>query len=104
IPHIVLPHTLNIGALGIATSGAMVSEGRTWRTHATVAGFGLAAAEIVLLYSYNLNANTRVYKTTEIDWFHWRLRLYRGLGIAVVDATLGYLVYLTATKQFGNDG
>ncbi|KZF25712.1 hypothetical protein L228DRAFT_280934 [Xylona heveae TC161] len=101
IPALLAPHLLHIGLLGLVTSPLLSkSEGRIWRTSATIAGIGLAAAEVYLIINYDAKvANTGALRVGDIDAFYWRRKVYRGLGLAVLDALLGWGMYLSSTNR-----
>ena len=54
-----------------------------------------------MLYSYDIYGNTRVFDQKMVVYFHWKLQLYRGVGIAVVDAVFGAVLHLSATRRLG---
>ena len=100
IPSILAPYLLHIMALGLATSSTLAGkEASIWRTQATIAGAAMAFMEIYLLASYNHKLNLSSTRLSDIDFFHWKLRTYRGVGIAVVDAFLAFLLFLSSTNR-----
>lgn len=102
LPTLVAPHLLHIALLGLVTSGGSFSgaEAARWRTHATVAGKGLAAAELYLRATHDARANNaRALRPADLDPFHWRVLVYRGLAMAVLDAVLAWLLWLAATRR-----
>jgi len=56
-------------------------------------------AELWLTAAYDYRANTRSGSTGDIDFFYWRMRLLRSLGIVVIDAGLGLATWLCATNR-----
>ena len=44
-------------------------------------------------------ANARVFHPSELNHFHWRMRVIRGVGLAVSDVALAALLWLTATNR-----
>jgi hypothetical protein len=34
-----------------------------------------------------------------VNWMYWNVMFYRGIAIAVMDAVLGYAIWLTATRR-----
>ena len=65
-----------------------------------MAGCGLACAELIYTSVYDKGANAASTQTSEIDFFHWRMRIYRGVAIAAVDALLGWVLWLSSTNRF----
>ncbi|KAI9815049.1 MAG: hypothetical protein M1827_002892 [Pycnora praestabilis] len=100
LPTLLTPHLLHIAVLGLITSSVFSGrEGGIWRTQATIAGVALGAAEVYLVGTYDHKANARALRLADVDAFHWRLRLYRGLAIALVDLFLGWGIYLSSTNR-----
>ncbi|PWW79354.1 hypothetical protein C7212DRAFT_288578 [Tuber magnatum] len=108
LPTLALPHLLHIAVLGIVTSSYFSPFGSVWRTQATVAGLALFLAELyfVGVSTSDHTANTLAKLPADVVWTHWRLILWRGIGIAFVDAWLGYVIFLTGTGRWtaGLDG
>jgi len=50
--------------------------------------------------TYDYKANTRATRAEEIDFFFWRMRVYRGVCVAGVDGVLGWVMWLAATGRF----
>lgn len=101
LPSILTPHLFHISVLGIVTSSMFAgSEGARWRTPATLIGVCLAAVELYMTATYNVSGNTRATRSSDIDFFYWRMRLMRGLAIAGVDGLLGLVLWLAATNRF----
>ncbi|KAI9785700.1 MAG: hypothetical protein M1839_008717 [Geoglossum umbratile] len=99
-PSIVTPHILHTAVLGAVTSSLLSGhEGSFWRTKATIAGIGLALAELLAIGTYNYKVNSTVTRTIDLDAFHWRIQVYRGIAIALVDALLGWGMYLSSTNR-----
>ncbi|KAI9829039.1 MAG: hypothetical protein M1832_000062 [Thelocarpon impressellum] len=100
LPSLLTPHLLHLIALGAATSPTLSGrEASLWRTQATVAAITLAVVEVYLLSTYNHKLNLSSVGTSDIDFFHWRLRVLRGLGIAITDLALAGLLFLSATNR-----
>ncbi|KAI9789688.1 MAG: hypothetical protein M1816_005863 [Peltula sp. TS41687] len=100
LPAILTPHLAHIAALGLATSSLLAGpDAATWRTQATVAGVALAAAEVWARATYDVRANARATRVAELDAFHWRVLVLRGVAFAVVDMVLAGVVWLTATNR-----
>lgn len=101
LPSLAAPHLLHLAVLGVVTSPFLSgSEGAQWRSHATLAGLSLAAADLYMHLTYDLNANTTSTNVHDIDFFYWRMRLLRGVATAVVDGLLGWALWLSATNRF----
>ncbi|TGZ85558.1 hypothetical protein EX30DRAFT_392898 [Ascodesmis nigricans] len=102
LPAIAMPHILHVAVLGLVTSGAFSKFGKLWRSQATIAATALFLGELYVIgYSgtdYTKNSVARSEK--EIVWTHWNMRLYRGVGIVVLDALLGYFMFLSGTRRW----
>ncbi|KAH0543823.1 hypothetical protein FGG08_001862 [Glutinoglossum americanum] len=99
-PSIVAPHILHIAVLGVVTSSLLSGrEGNFWRSKATIAGVGLALAEISAFGTYNYKNNSTATRPTDLDAFHWRIQVYRGVAIALIDALLAWGLYLSSTNR-----
>jgi hypothetical protein len=101
IPSIITPHLWHIIMLGIITSSRLSGlEGARWRTYATTAGALLAVTELVLVLRNDWKLNTTRRTLPEVDFFHWRLRMYRNISFAIVDGLLGWAIWLTSTNRW----
>lgn len=101
LPSILLPHLLHIIVLGVITSSFLSGpEGNRWRTQATIAGVALASVELWMSWTYNWEDNITKRSLQDADFFFWRIRLYRNLGFALVDALFGWALYLTSTNRW----
>ncbi|KAG9244052.1 hypothetical protein BJ878DRAFT_542659 [Calycina marina] len=101
IPGILVPHLLNLCVLALLTSGLVTGkEGATGRRTATYAALFVAAMEVYWWASYDIKTNARATREDEIDVFFQRIRTYRLLGLALLDALLGYALYLSSTNRF----
>ncbi|KAF2420559.1 hypothetical protein EJ08DRAFT_683291 [Tothia fuscella] len=101
LPAVITPHLIHIAFLGLITSSFVSGvEGSRWRTHATIAGVVLAAAELYWTWTYNWEANRTVRMVKDVDFFYWNMRTYRHLAFALVDALLGWALWLTSTKRW----
>jgi hypothetical protein len=74
-------------------------EGAVWRATATIAAGAVALIDIYLVSTYEYKANTRATKLEDIDFFYWKMRVWRGIGIAFIDGVLGWLLYLSSTNR-----
>ena len=100
IPMILFPHILHLFALGAATSSAVAGkEGNRWRTSAVMIGVGLALTECYLTGAGDWKANARVLRMEDLNHFHWNMRIWRGIGIAVADAALAGFLWASATNR-----
>ena len=100
LPIILLPYILNFCALGLATSSTIAGkEGSRWRTPAVIVGAVAALADCYFFGSYNWQANARVARAEELDHFYWRMRIFRGLTIALIDAGFAGLLWGSSTNR-----
>lgn len=102
LPSIALPHLLHIAVIGIVTSSFFSPHGRIWRTQATIAGAALFLAEIYMvgISSSAHTINTTAKTSQDVQWTHWNLAFYRGISMSLLDAVLGYAVYLSGTGRW----
>lgn len=100
LPQLLMPHLAHLVVLGLATSAGLAgaAAGR-WRTFAAVAGLAVAVADLWLRLGYDAGGNAAAARVAEIESFWWKARVYRGLAVALLDAVLGWMVYLTATRR-----
>ncbi|KAI1781147.1 hypothetical protein F4818DRAFT_30120 [Hypoxylon cercidicola] len=100
LPALLVPHLLNLVIVSLATSDLVAgTHGPKWRATAAVAcGLG-AALDIYATNSYNHQANARATRLGDVDMFFWTARLYRYLGLALLDSLLGFLLYLSSTNR-----
>lgn len=100
IPSLLAPHLLHLFALGIATSGLLSGgEGAKWRTIAIVAGLILAIGEVCWIAYFDDTPNLRSVRVNDINFIHWKMPVWRGLGIAATDGILGWVIWLQATGR-----
>ena len=100
LPSITLPHLLHTFALGLATSSAIAGAyGKRWRNLVTVLGVGLAVVECYLFGSYDWKANTRALRPEQYVNFFWRMRLFRGILVALADVLVAGLLWLSSTNR-----
>ncbi|PVI00617.1 hypothetical protein DM02DRAFT_387282 [Periconia macrospinosa] len=100
LPKLATTHLAHLIVLGLCTSSLIGSEGSRFRTHATIAGLVLFASEAWYLGSYDINQNKQAKTLQDIDFVHWRLRMFRYISFALVDATLGVVLWLTSTNRW----
>lgn len=100
LPSIFFPHLLHTFALGLATSSAVAGTyGKKWRSGAATLGIGLALVECYLYGSFDWKANARAVRTEQYIHFFWRMRVIRGMVIAIVDVALAGLLWLSSTNR-----
>ena len=100
LPSILWPHVFNLIVISIVTSPTLTNRyGGQWRTVATSAAAVLVLAEAYLVSNYNHQANARALRLDDLDFFHWSMRSYRLLGLAVLDGLLGTALYLSSTNR-----
>ncbi|KAL9013122.1 MAG: hypothetical protein Q9173_002165 [Seirophora scorigena] len=100
VPMILFPHMLHLFALGAATSSAIGGkEGNRWRTSAVILGAGLAVTECYLTGAGDFKANARVVRPEDLNHFHWNMRIWRGIGIAVADVALAGFLWASSTNR-----
>ncbi|KAK1995967.1 hypothetical protein LX36DRAFT_692281 [Colletotrichum falcatum] len=100
LPAIVLPHLVNLIILAAATSAAVTGrDGARWRPHATMAAAALAFADACLVNSYDYSANSTATRLQDLDFFYWKARALRHVGLAALDAAIGALLFLSATRR-----
>ena len=100
LPSIFLPYLLNLVALGLATSSSVAGkEGSRWRTLAAIVGAVAAVMECYIVGSYDWKANARVLRPEDLDHFYWRMRVLRGVLIALIDAGIAGLLWASSTNR-----
>ncbi|KAL8681712.1 MAG: hypothetical protein Q9186_002229 [Xanthomendoza sp. 1 TL-2023] len=100
LPTLLLPHILHLFALGAATSSAIAGkEGNRWRNSAVMLGVGLAVMECYVTGTRNWKGNARSLRAQDLQHWHWDMRVWRGIGIAVADAVFAGLLYASATNR-----
>ena len=100
LPSLLAPHLVNLCVLALVTSGLVVGkDAAIWRTTATLAAGALVLIDVYFVASYDYKANARALKLEDIDTFFWKMRVWRGVGIAFVDGVLGWLLYLSSTNR-----
>ncbi|KAM3072459.1 hypothetical protein ACMFMG_009260 [Clarireedia jacksonii] len=100
IPALLTPHLFNLCVLALVTSGLFTGrEGAIWRTTATTSAVGMALLDIYLTSSYAYQANSRATRLEELDFFHWKMIVYRYIGLSLLDGIIGWLLYLSSTNR-----
>lgn len=62
-------------------------------------GVGLALFECYLTGAGDFKANARALRAEDLNHFHWNMRIWRGMGIAVADAALAGFLWASATNR-----
>ena len=105
LPSILLPHLVHTAVLGLVTTkrvfGSDNKAGAVWRTQATLVGVALAVSEVYYVSTYSHTPNISARSAADNVYPYWTILTYRGLAVALVDAVLGYAIYLTATGRWG---
>lgn len=108
LPTIVLPHLANLALVALVTSTPVLATGTSsaagnlgprWRVPWTIASLVLGAVDLWLVSSYDRFANARATRLSEVDFFFWRARAYRLLGLAALDSSLALVLYLSSTNR-----
>ncbi|KAF2742509.1 hypothetical protein M011DRAFT_412584 [Sporormia fimetaria CBS 119925] len=97
---ILKPHILHLVILGLATSSFVGKETSRFRTQATLAGLALMVTEVLHLATYDMSTIKLAKTVQEIDFVHWRVRVYRFLAFAAVDGVFGLVLWLTSTNRW----
>lgn len=101
LPTLLLPHILHLFALGAATSSLTAGKlGNRWRTIAASLGLILAFLECYAIATYDWSSNKRAHRPEDYVHFHWRMRTFSGLAIAIADCFLALGLYLSSTNRF----
>jgi hypothetical protein len=86
--------------MALVTSGLFVGdEGAIWRKPATITAIGLIALDLWIVSTYDYKANAHATRLEDIDVFFWKMRVYRWVAIATIDALLGWAMYLSSTNR-----
>jgi hypothetical protein len=100
LPAILAPHLFNLCVLGLVTSGLFTGrEGAVWRTTATLTALAVALLDIYFVSSYNYQGNSLSTGVENLDFFFWKMRVYRGIAIAAIDGVIGWVLYLSSTNR-----
>lgn len=82
------------------TSGLFTGkEAAIWRSTATLAAGALILIDVYFVWTYDYKDNARALRLEDIDCFFWKMRVWRGIGIAFIDGMLGWLLYLSSTNR-----
>jgi hypothetical protein len=100
LPSLLAPHLFNLCVLALITSGLFTGkEAAIWRTTATLATGAWALLDIYFVSTYDYKSNARALRLEDIDFFFWKMRVWRAIGIAFIDGVLGWLLYLSSTNR-----
>ncbi|MCJ1446810.1 MAG: hypothetical protein MMC23_007317 [Stictis urceolatum] len=100
LPTILAPYLLNIGVLGLATSGPFGGrEGNRWRMHVVLAAYVQAALDISMFWNINWKTNGRIFYAEELVYYHAWIRLGRYVAITVLDIAFAGLLWATSTNR-----
>ena len=101
LPTLLLPHLLHAVVLGLATSSSISDKyGSRWRNITTCVGLTLAALEFYLFAAFDWRSNLRAFAPEDYVHFYWRMRVFRGVAIAITDVLIAACVYLSSTNRF----
>lgn len=106
-------HVLHLVGLGVVTSKVVyggngsgsgsgsgaAAAARWWRNIAIMMSLGLFVAEMYTVVMYDDTPNQRSVRVSDVDFLYWKLRVYRGVAMAVIDAVLGVGMWLEATGR-----
>ncbi|KAI9888808.1 MAG: hypothetical protein M1814_006262 [Vezdaea aestivalis] len=100
LPALAAPHLLHLVALGLASSGLIGGKpAARFRYFGCVLGLMPALVEVYAVVTYNHKLNLSSTRVGEIDTFHWKMQIWRGVGIAVLDAAAAGLVWAVGTNR-----
>ncbi|CAD6506551.1 BgTH12-07778 [Blumeria graminis f. sp. triticale] len=100
LPILITPHLLNLFVLEFSTSSFFTNrDGKVWRTRANIAAMVLGAIDIYRVFNYPFLKNARVTTLDNIEFFFWTSRLQRLLALAILDSTIGWVMYLSSTRR-----
>ncbi|RDA90558.1 hypothetical protein CP533_5671 [Ophiocordyceps camponoti-saundersi (nom. inval.)] len=100
LPDLLRSHLANLIVIALVTSSAWTGvHGSRWRILATIAAAVVAVADVFIVKEYDYKSNSLALRLHEIDFFHWSMRCYRLISLAVIDGLLGWLIYLSCTNR-----
>lgn len=101
LPSILAPHLVHLAVIGLATAHTLAGpDAARWRGYAGLAGMLVAATEVYMTIQYSNTTNATAVRASDLIPFHWRARTLRYLALAVSDALLAAVVWLSATRRF----
>lgn len=59
----------------------------------------MAFIDAYLIFTFDYKRNARVFHTSDYVLFFWRMRVFRGVFVAVSDVVLAGLLYLSSTNR-----
>lgn len=100
LPAMLAPHLFNAAVLALVTSGLFVGpEGAVWRRFVTLSAIVMAGIDLWFLAQYDYTENAKALRLEDLSMFFWKSRVWRCIGIAALDAMLGWLMYLSSTNR-----
>lgn len=100
VPDLLVPHLFNWAVITLVTSRLVTGRtGAQWRTYATIGGIVLAVLDIYVAVTYDRVTNRRMTRLQELDFFYWKARVWRAVGLAALDCILGLVMYLSSTNR-----
>lgn len=100
LPSLLAPHLFNVAILALVTSGLFVGpEGAVWRRFATLSAIALAGVDLWSFAQYDYTQNAKALRLEDVSMFFWNSRMWRCIGIAALDAVLGWLMWLSSTNR-----
>lgn len=100
VPSLLTPHIAHLILLGILTSPFIGGrESSVWRTSVTITAVAFAVLNVYFVGAYDYKNNTKSLRLSEMDFFHWRMRVYRGLAFAIFDVGFAAAIYLSSTNR-----
>lgn len=100
LPSLLAPHLFNTAVLALVTSGLFVGpEGAVWRRFATLSAIVLAGIDVWSFAQYDYTQNAKALRLEDLSMFFWNSRMWRCVGIAALDAVLGWLMWLSSTNR-----
>lgn len=100
LPDLLWPHLMNWAVIALVTSRLVSGRvGGQWRAYATIGGIIIAALDIYFVVTYNYMGNRRMTRLQELDFFYWKMRVWRAVGLAGLDVVLGLVMYLSSTNR-----
>ena len=95
--------TSGVAQGGVAASAAdraydlSAAHSRRWRTPASILALVFAALDVYMVISYDRTQNARATRLTDVDFFFWTMRTYRGVASGLLMGTLALILYCAAS-------
>ncbi|ODQ64700.1 hypothetical protein NADFUDRAFT_79578 [Nadsonia fulvescens var. elongata DSM 6958] len=99
LPKILAPYLINWFVLGMSTSSAVSPGAIQWRSWATFTHLALAIIDIARVFSYEDKSALNM-SINSIVWFHWRMRLERGVILLLANIVFAGILYVTMRGLF----